>query len=96
MEPSQDSRADDPWKRCIFLLKTVTLEAKNTPAHCRGEESMSDLSQLSSLAPHGINKPFLHLHVECLINSGSFGYKFKVDDTSDVKKANQHCLDLEL
>jgi hypothetical protein len=42
--------------------------------------------QLSSLAPHGINKPFQRLHIECLINSVPFGYKFKVDDTPDVKK----------
>jgi hypothetical protein len=52
--------------------------------------------QLSLLAPHDINKPFQHLHVDCLINSGPFGYKFKVDDTSDVEKADQHCFDLGL
>jgi hypothetical protein len=38
------------------------------------------------LAPHGISKPFQHLHIECLINSGPFRYKFKADDTPDVKK----------
>jgi hypothetical protein len=27
-----------------FPAKTVTLDAKNVPEHCRGEESMSDLS----------------------------------------------------
>jgi hypothetical protein len=43
--------------------------------------------QLSSFAPQGINKPFQHLHIKYLINSGPFGYKFKVDDTSDVEKA---------
>jgi hypothetical protein len=49
--------------------------------------------QLSLLAPHGIIKPLQHLHVGCLINSGSFGYEFKVDDTPDVEKADQHCFD---
>jgi hypothetical protein len=41
-------------QRCIFPLKTATLEAGKVSALCR-EESMSDLS---SLAPHGINTPF--------------------------------------
>jgi hypothetical protein len=27
-----------------FLAEIATLEAKNVPAQCRGEESMSDLS----------------------------------------------------
>jgi hypothetical protein len=44
-------------------------------------------SQLCSLAPHGINMPFEHLHVECLINSGPFRQKFKVNDTRDVEKS---------
>jgi hypothetical protein len=42
------------------------------------------------LVPHGINKPFHH-HIECLINSGPFGYKCKVGDTPGVDKADQHC-----
>jgi hypothetical protein len=44
MEPSQESTADDPWQRCLLLPKTAKLKAKNVLAHCRGEESMSDLS----------------------------------------------------
>jgi hypothetical protein len=87
--------AYDPWQRCLFLLKTVTLEAKNVPAHSRGEESMSDFFT-TLLTPHGINKPFQHMHIECLINSSPSGYKFKVDDNPDVKKADQHCFDLGL
>jgi hypothetical protein len=31
-------------RRCFFLLKTATLEAKNVSARCRGEESMRNLS----------------------------------------------------
>jgi hypothetical protein len=30
-----------------------------------------------------------HLHVECLINSGHFGYKFEVDYAPDVENADQ-------
>jgi hypothetical protein len=52
--------------------------------------------ELSSLAPRRINKHFQHLHVECMNNSGSLGYKFKVDDTSNVEKADQHYFDLRL
>jgi hypothetical protein len=52
--------------------------------------------ELSSLAPHSISKPFQHLRVECLINSVPFWYRFKVDDTTDVAKADQHYFDLEL
>jgi hypothetical protein len=55
---------------------------------------MSDLS--TTLAPHSNNKPFQHLHAECLINSGPFGHKFEVDDTPDVEKADQHCFDIAL
>jgi hypothetical protein len=36
------------------------------------------------------------LHVEYLINSGPFGYEFKVDDTPDVEKADQHGFDVGL
>jgi hypothetical protein len=43
--------------------------------------------QLPSLAPHGINMHFQHLHVECLINTGLFGHRFKVDDTADIEKS---------
>jgi hypothetical protein len=70
----------------------VTLEAKNVPAR-HGEESMSNLFT-TFLMPRGINKPFQHLHVEYLINSVPFKYKFKVGDTSDVGKPDQHCFDL--
>jgi hypothetical protein len=35
---------DDPWQRCLFLLKTATLEARNVLACCHGEKSTSDLS----------------------------------------------------
>jgi hypothetical protein len=70
LEPSQESTADDPWQRCLSLLKTAMLEVKNVPACC-GEESMSSCSA-TLFTPHSINKPFQHLHIECLINSGPF------------------------
>jgi hypothetical protein len=46
--------------------------------------------------PRDISKPFQHHHVECPINGGPFGNKFKVDHTPDVEKADQHCFDFEL
>jgi hypothetical protein len=52
--------------------------------------------QLSLLASHIISMLFQHLHVECVINSGPFGYRFKLDDTPNVKKADQHCFNLGL
>jgi hypothetical protein len=52
--------------------------------------------QLSSLSPHGINKDFQHLHAECLINSGPFGYKFKVVAILHVEKVAQHYFHLGL
>jgi hypothetical protein len=73
--------ADGPLQRCIFLLKTGTLEAKN-------ERSPQNSPRLHLTASINV---FKHLHVECLINSGPFGYEFKVDDTPDVGKADQHC-----
>jgi hypothetical protein len=51
--------------------------------------------QLSSLVPHGINKHFQHLHIECLINSGAFGNRFKMDDTPDIEKADNIVLMLD-
>jgi hypothetical protein len=97
LEPSQESAVDGPWQRCFSLLKIATHEAKNMLAYCHGEKLMSDHSpQLSSLFPHGISKPFQHLHIECLINSGPFRYKFEVDYAPDVEKADQNCFDLGL
>jgi hypothetical protein len=73
----------------------MPLPAKNYDT--RSAERAGAISpQLPSLAPQSNNKPFQHLHVECLINSGPFGYKLKVDDTPDVEKAEQHCLYLGL
>jgi hypothetical protein len=43
--------------------------------------------QLSWLVPYDANKPFQHLCIDYLINSGPFGYRFKVNVTPDVKKA---------
>jgi hypothetical protein len=64
-----------------FPVKAATLKAKNLTVRCCGEESTRDLSsQLSSPEPHDIDKPFQQLHVQCLINSGPLGYKFKMDD----------------
>jgi hypothetical protein len=83
---NQKSTADDPWQRCLFVLKSATLKAKNVPACCHGEESMSDLSTALSCVPHSINKPFQHLHIERPINGGPLGCKFKVDYTPDVEK----------
>jgi hypothetical protein len=93
---NQESMVDDPWQRCLFVLKSATLKVKNVPACCHCEESMSDLSTTLSLVPHSINKPFQHLHIERLINSGPFGCKFKVDYTPDVEREAQHCFDLGL
>jgi hypothetical protein len=50
--------------------------------------------QLSSLAPHGINTRFQHLHVKYLINSRPFGYRITLDDTPDVQKADHHRIHL--
>jgi hypothetical protein len=36
------------------------------------------------------------LYAERLINCGHLGYKFNVDDTPDVEKADQRCFDLAL
>jgi hypothetical protein len=79
-----------------ILLSAISCDTRSeeVPARCRGEESMSNLSTTPTLAPRGINKPFQHLHVEYLINSGPFGYKFKENNTPDVEKAAQHCFDL--
>jgi hypothetical protein len=51
--------------------------------------------QLSSLATSCINKPFQHLHVKSLINSGPLGYKFEVDDTPMSKKQINIILNLD-
>jgi hypothetical protein len=48
----------------------------------------------SLLARHGVNKPSHCYHVECMINSGPFGHRFKLGDTPDVEKAGRHCFDL--
>jgi hypothetical protein len=45
LEPNQEIMAYDTQWRCLYLLKTVALEAKNVLACCHGEESMSDLSK---------------------------------------------------
>jgi hypothetical protein len=63
---------------------------------CQDEESTSDLSTPILAYPSSTNTPFQHLHVECLINSGQFGHKLKIDVTSDVEKADQHCFHLGL
>jgi hypothetical protein len=76
------------------MLKTVTLELKNVPACCC-EELMSNLSTALLTCASQPNKPFQH-QVECQINNGRFKYKFEVDDTSDVEKADQQCFDLGL
>jgi hypothetical protein len=47
---------------------------------------MSNLSTTLLACATWHNKPFQHLHVACLINSSSLGHKFKVDDTSVIKK----------
>jgi hypothetical protein len=65
-------------------------------AHFCGEESMAITLQLSLLVPYGMNKAFQHLHVECLINGDPLGYQFKMDDTPDVEKVDQHCFELGL
>jgi hypothetical protein len=48
------------------------------------------------LAPHFINKPFQHFHMECLINNGSFMYNLIVNDAIDIKKVDEHCFHLGL
>jgi hypothetical protein len=49
-----------------------------------------------SLLPSYDIKPVHHLGIECVINNGPVGYKYKVDDTPDVRKAYQHCFGLGL
>jgi hypothetical protein len=41
-----------------------------------------------------LHKPFQHLHVDCLINSGPFRHKFKVYYNPDVNKSDKNCFDL--
>jgi hypothetical protein len=63
------------------------------PTHC-GEESMSDFSTKIFVCTSWHQEAF---STPCrMINGGSFRYKFKVDDTLDVKKADQFCFDLGL
>jgi hypothetical protein len=64
--PKSGECGDDPGQRCLFLLKTAMLKVKNGLACCRSEESMRISPHLSLLVPHDINKPFKHLHIECL------------------------------
>jgi hypothetical protein len=95
LEPSPENTADGPWQKCLFLLKTATLQSEV----CVGALSWSRISerytlQLSSLEPHGISKPFQRLQIDFLINSGPFWHKFKVDDAPDIEKADQHCFEL--
>jgi hypothetical protein len=94
LELRQESMVDELWWRCLFLLKTATLEAMNVLVRCCGEESMSNLH--SSPRLHLTASISLQDHVECLINSGPFKYKFKVDDIPDIEKADKNCFDLGL
>jgi hypothetical protein len=53
----------------LFLPKTVTLDAKNVPARCRAEESVSDVSTtLLACGSHGISKTFQHVDMSKKIN----------------------------
>jgi hypothetical protein len=57
--------------------KPPLLEVKNVPVCCNVKNQWVPSPQLSSLAPHGINKPFQHFHVECLINMAPSGTNSK-------------------
>jgi hypothetical protein len=57
---------------------------------------MSDIATVLLACASRHQYAFSNLHLGYLINSGPFGYKFKVDDTPDVKKGDQHCFDLGL
>jgi hypothetical protein len=70
--------------RDAFSCRKLRRSKRSAPARCRGEESTSHLSPRLRLMAST-----LHLHVDCLINSGPFGYRFEVD----VEKAGQQCSD---
>jgi hypothetical protein len=86
LEPSQESTAHDPWQSCLFLLKTAALKAKNVQVHCHVEDSKSNLSTTLLASPHGADKPFPHLHIECLIDSDPFRLQIQ----SVIKEADEH------
>jgi hypothetical protein len=73
------------------------LEAKKMCWPCyNSEESMRISLQFPRFHLMALICHFQHLNVECLIKSGPFGYKFKVDDAPELKNADQHSLDLGL
>jgi hypothetical protein len=80
--------------KTLFLLKLQHLKQRMCQRVVLVKNQLAISPQLSSLVPHGINKPFQHLHIYFLINIGHLRYKFKVGDTPSVKKADQHCFDL--
>jgi hypothetical protein len=69
-------------------MAEMPFPAKNCDT--RSEEYVGALSRINERSLH--NSPRLHLmasihlHVECLIDSGPFGEKLKVDNTPDVEK----------
>jgi hypothetical protein len=92
---SQESTADDPWQRCFSCYKLRHSKRRTCRCVVVLMNQRATSPQLSSLAPHGNNKPFQHLQVvACLNNRGPFGHRFKVDDTADAKKADQHSSNL--
>jgi hypothetical protein len=55
LEPSQERTTDFMWQGCPFMLKTATLEVKNVPAPCHGEDTLSDITTAVLAWPHSIN-----------------------------------------
>jgi hypothetical protein len=90
LEPSQESMADGPLQRCLFLLK---LKAKNELVYCHGEESMSSLH----------NSPLLCLLASISLFNTSIQNVWltvvalgtKMEDISDVGKWDQCCFIME-
>jgi hypothetical protein len=91
LEPSQESTADDPWQRWLFLLK---LRYSNRRMFRRVvmKNPWAISPQLSSPGPHGINKPFQHLQAEWLINSGHFGCSCSYKNQVGLKLNGTHQL----
>jgi hypothetical protein len=74
----------------VFLLKTATLEAKNMPARCRDQESMSNFSTTLSACTSRHRQAFSAPPRRISDNQWHFEHKFKVDDAHYVEKTDQY------
>jgi hypothetical protein len=68
----------------------MALKAKNGLMYHHGEESLGHISTALLSCASRLQKAFSAPPQGMSDNSGPFGCKFKVDDVSDVEKANQH------